>query len=73
MNDITYRTLQTVQDKQDMTYSTLQTGMAYSARYYIQGLPKYSTHLFMTLYLLIVMDLETETAFILTPICVALK
>ena len=39
----------------------------------IQGVPKYSTHLFMTLHFLVVMDWETETAFILTPICVALK
>ena len=39
----------------------------------LQGVPKYSTHLFMTLYILMVMDSETETAFILTPICVALK
>ena len=39
----------------------------------IQGVPKYPTHLFMTLYLLMVMDWETETAFILIPICVALK
>ena len=39
----------------------------------LQGVQKYSTHLFMTLYLLKVINWETETAFILTPICVALK
>ena len=37
----------------------------------LQGVPKYCTHLFMTLYLL--MDWDTETEFIIIPICVALK
>jgi len=38
---------------------------------YIQGVPKYLTHFFMALYLLMAVDWGTGTAFILTPICVA--